>query len=87
MWLQRWPTGNGLMPVCPAVIAELEHIYRTMMDSGQLGQVIKQAPKTICRNLQTRFAETCRLYTKVFFNNNYYYVNECRLPRRSSSSR
>ncbi|UUC96131.1 MULTISPECIES: hypothetical protein [Comamonas] len=35
MWLQRWPPGNGLMPVCPAVIAELEHIDRTMMDSDQ----------------------------------------------------
>ncbi|RDI15393.1 hypothetical protein [Comamonas sp. AG1104] len=35
MWLQRWPPGNGLMPVCPAVIAELEHIDRTMMDSDK----------------------------------------------------
>lgn len=35
MWLQRWPPGNGLMPVCPAVIAELEHIDRIMMDSDQ----------------------------------------------------
>ncbi|MPS94035.1 hypothetical protein [Comamonas sp.] len=35
MWLQRWPPGNGLMPVCPAVIAELEHIDRRMMDADQ----------------------------------------------------
>lgn len=35
MWLQRFPPGNGLMPVCPAVIAELDQIDRTMMDSDQ----------------------------------------------------
>ena len=47
MWLQRWPPGNGLMPVCPAVIAELEHIDRTMMDSDQ------PAPRTTIFSLHS----------------------------------
>lgn len=35
MWLAVAPPARGMLPVCPDVIAELDHIDRVMLNSSQ----------------------------------------------------